>query len=189
MNLRIISVKGKFNYRLFYTIVLLVFAFSACTQVEETNLKLWYDAPAADWNEALPIGNGRLGAMVYGGIEQEHLQLNEETLWSGGPHSYDNPDAYKHLEKVRDLLRQEQYNDAEELAEKMMGVPKYQMAYQPFGDLFLTFPDGGKANDYHRELDMQKAVAKVSYTIDGAHFTPKNICIFSRPINCYAVGV
>ena len=76
---------------------------SACSETEKQNdnLKLWYNAPAADWSQALPIGNGRLGAMVFGGVEQEHLQLNEETLWSGGPQSYDNPDAYSHLEDVR----------------------------------------------------------------------------------------
>ena len=74
-------------------------------------------------DEALPIGNGRLGAMVYGGIEQEHLQLNEDTLWSGGPHGYDNPDAYGHLGTVRALLERGEYVEAEATAQKMLGVP------------------------------------------------------------------
>lgn len=68
------------------------------------SLTLWYRQPAAQWTEALPIGNGRLGAMVFGGVEREHLQLNEDTLWSGGPHCYDNPNAYKYLAVVRELL-------------------------------------------------------------------------------------
>jgi len=146
---------------------------SACTETEKQNdnLKLWYNAPAADWSEALPIGNGRLGAMVYGGVEQEHLQLNEETLWSGGPQSYDNPEAYTYLDDVRTLLQKEEYVEAEELAEKMMGVPLYQMAYQPFGDLYLDFPKGEKASKYRRELDLGTALNKVTYTIGDANYT------------------
>ncbi len=96
-------------------------------------LTLWYTQPATEWTEALPIGNGRLGAMVYGGIEQEHLQLNEDTLWSGGPHCYDNPDAYQHLATVRELLEQGEYLDAEATAQKMLGRPKYQQAYHAIG--------------------------------------------------------
>jgi alpha-L-fucosidase 2 len=85
-------------------------------------LSLWYTQPATEWTEALPIGNGRLGAMVYGGIEREHLQLNEDTLWSGGPHCYDNPDAYGHLATVRELLARGEYAEAEATAEKMLGI-------------------------------------------------------------------
>ena len=140
--------------------VFVLYASIICTDVKaqdketSNDLTLWYERPASEWLEALPIGNGRLGAMVYGGIGMEHLQLNEETLWTGGPHNYDNPNAYNHLEEVRDLLKQEQYIEAEETAEKMMGSPKYQMAYQPLGDLFLSFPKGIKSADYHRELDL-----------------------------------
>ncbi|MDB4583746.1 glycoside hydrolase N-terminal domain-containing protein, partial [Draconibacterium sp.] len=142
------------------------------------NLELWYKQAATEWSEALPIGNGRLGAMVYGGIQQEHLQLNEETLWSGGPHSYDNPEAYSYLSKVRELLNQENYTDAETLAGNMMGVPIYQSAYQPFGNLFLTFPNSGESSDYRRELDLKNAVANVSYTTDGARYTRKTFASF-----------
>lgn len=154
-------------------LVALVIACSPPSQQEDGKLKLWYTEPATEWTDALPIGNGRLGAMIYGGINEEHLQLNEETLWSGGPHSYDNPEAYQNLSKVRELLEQEEYIKAEEWAEKMLGVPKYQMAYQPFGDLFLTFPEGDQPTNYRRELDLQKAISKVTYTIDGARFTRK----------------
>lgn len=154
-------------------LVALVAACSPPSQPESNKLKLWYTEPAAEWSDALPIGNGRLGAMVYGGIDTEHLQLNEETLWSGGPHSYDNPEAYQHLPKVRELLEQGKYIQAEKLAEKMMGVPKYQMAYQPLGDLFLTFPEGEKSSNYRRELDLKNAISKVTYTVDGVRFTRK----------------
>ena len=134
-------------------------------------LTLWYAQPAAKWTEALPIGNGRLGAMVYGGIEKEQLQINEDTLWSGGPHDYSNPEAYPHLATVRGLLDKGQYNEAEAEAEKMMGVPIGQMAYQPLGDLFLEFPQGGKASNYRRELDLRNAVCTVSYVVADTRIT------------------
>ena len=134
-------------------------------------LRLWYTHPATEWTDALPIGNGRLGAMVYGGIEQEHLQLNEDTLWSGGPHCYDNPDAYQHLATVRGLLERSEYADAEATAQKMLGRHKYQQAYMPFGDLFLDFPKGDKPSEYRRELNLQNAVSTVTYRIDNARFT------------------
>lgn len=136
-------------------------------------LTLWYSKPATEWAEALPIGNGRLGAMVYGGIEREHLQLNEDTLWSGGPHDYSNPEAYSHLAAVRQLLKDGEYDKAEAEAEEMMGKPIKQMAYQPLGDLFLKFPQGEKPSDYRRELDLQNAVCTVSYTVAGARITRK----------------
>ena len=136
-------------------------------------LTLWYRQPAIEWTEALPLGNGRLGAMVYGGIEQEHLQLNEETLWSGGPQSYDNPEAYQHLATVRELLEQGEYLNAEATAQKMLGRPKYQMAYQTLGDLFLNFPQDEKSSDYHRELNLQNAMSTVSYLIGNTRFTRK----------------
>ena len=134
-------------------------------------LRLWYTQPATQWAEALPVGNGRLGAMVYGGIEQERMQLNEDTLWSGGPHCYDNPDAYGHLATVRELLERGEYAEAEATAERMLGIHKYQQAYMPLGDLFLDFPKGKERSDYHRELNLQNAVNTVTYRIGDAHFT------------------
>lgn len=141
------------------------------TRVASGALKLWYAQPATEWTEALPIGNGRLGAMVYGGIQQEHLQLNEDTLWSGGPHSYDNPEAFVHLATVRKQLERGEYSDAEATAQKMLGIHKYQQAYMPLGDLFLDFPKSGKPSEYRRELDLQNAVSTVTYRIGNAQFT------------------
>ncbi len=142
-------------------------------------LKLWYSRPAATWNEALPIGNGRLGAMVFGGVEQERLQLNEDTLWSGGPHCYDNPDAYGLLAEAREAIEQGAYDRAEAIAQNMLGRPKYQQSYLPLGDLFLDFPEGGKPREYHRTLDMETAVSEIAYRIDNARFTRKVFA--SRP--------
>ncbi|HUT10087.1 MAG TPA: glycoside hydrolase family 95 protein [Thermoguttaceae bacterium] len=136
-------------------------------------LKLWYKQPAAEWTQALPIGNGRLGAMIYGGVQQEQLQINEDTLWHGGPHDYSNPEAYSHLATVRQLLEDGEYDKAETEAEKMMGKPVKQMSYQPLGDLFLQFPQGEMSRDYRRELDLRTAVSTVSYTIAGTRMTRK----------------
>jgi len=109
--------------------------------------------------------------MVYGGIEQEHLQLNEDTLWSGGPHRYDNPDAYQHLATVRELLERGEYTEAEATAERMLGIHKYQQAYMPLGDLFLDFPKGEETSNYRRELNLQNAVSTATYRVGDARFT------------------
>ncbi|MCH6255968.1 glycoside hydrolase family 95 protein [Puniceicoccaceae bacterium K14] len=146
-------------------------------------LKFLYSEPASEWVDALPIGNGRLGAMVYGGAQVEHLQLNEETLWSGGPHDYTNPDAYSHLQTVRDFLADGEYIKAEDEAQKMMGSPVKQMAYQPFGDLYLTYPQGGKVYEYHRELDLENAVATVEFGlgVSGGTVQHKRTIFASHP--------
>jgi alpha-L-fucosidase 2 len=133
-------------------------------------LTLWYEKPADKWAQSLPIGNGRLGAMIFGGIKEEHLQLNEDTLWGGGPHCYDNPEALDHLERVRELIAEGDFAEAEKLADKLLGIPKFQQAYQPLGDLYLHFPDSGEVTEYRRELDMEDAVARVTYKIGDTRF-------------------
>src|SRR5438132_4823076 len=103
-----------------------------------SELRLWYEQPAGEWTEALPIGNGRLGAMVFGGIARERLQLNEATLWSGGPYSPVNPEALPHLAELRALIFAGRYAEAEALANRYsMARPYLQMSYQPAGDLWL----------------------------------------------------
>jgi alpha-L-fucosidase 2 len=144
-------------------------------------LRLWYRQPAKQWTEALPIGNGRLGAMVFGGIEDERLQFNEDTLWTGKPHDYSHSGAADYLPVVRKLLFEGKQREAEALAMKqMMSVPLRQHAYQPFGDLHLHFPNADKPSDYRRELDLDTAVARVTYTVDGAKFTRE---VFSSAVD------
>jgi alpha-L-fucosidase 2 len=134
-------------------------------------LILWYPQPAKAWVEALPVGNGRLGAMVFGGPAQERLQFNEETLWLGGPHDYAHPGAVKSLAEIRRLLFEGKQKEAQDLAMKeFMSLPLHQMPYQPFGDLSLIFPGHEKAEDYYRELDIDEAVATVEYKVDGVTF-------------------
>ncbi len=135
-------------------------------------LSLWYTQPATRWVEALPIGNGRLGGMVFGGIVNERVQLNEDTLWGGGPYDPSNPEAREALPTARQLIFDGKYAEAHALiAQKMLARPVRQMPYQPLGDLVLTFPDAPNVVNYRRELNLDTAVARVSYTIDGVLYT------------------
>ena len=136
------------------------------------DLTLWYGAPASEWVRALPVGNGRLGAMVFGGIVNERLQLNEDTLWAGRPYNPVNPDAKEALPEVRRLLAARQYTDAANLvSQKVLAKPPRQMPYETLGDLLLTFPEGDSVENYRRDLDLSTAMAHVSYTSGGVTFT------------------
>ena len=132
---------------------------------------LRYDKPAAMWTEALPIGNGRIGAMVFGGTSEERLQINEATLWGGGPHDYTNPGAASHLEEIRQLIFAGKSAEAAALAERVMGRPKLLMPYQPFCDLRLHFAAPAQPEAYRRELRLDEAIATTSYVADGVEFS------------------
>jgi len=144
-------------------------------------LCLWYRRPAKRWVEALAIGNGRLGAMVFGGIVNERIQLNEDTLWAGGPYDPANPEAFETLPEARRLIFEGKYQEAHNLiGQKMMAKPLSQMQYQPVGDLLLTFPDVEKAMNYCRDLNLDTAIASVTYSANGVKFTRE---IFSSPVD------
>ena len=135
-------------------------------------LKLWYNQPASIWEEALPIGNGRLGAMIYGGKDQEHIQFNEETLWTGEPHDYSHEGAFQYLQQIRELIWEGKQKEAETLAmEKFMSIPIGQKKYQPFGDLWIKFQGQGEITDYRRELDLSTAVSTTTYKAGGITYT------------------
>ena len=121
-------------------------------QQPETDLKLWYKTPAQQWTSALPVGNGRLGAMVFGGIHHERLQLNEDTLWSGEPRDWNNPQSLQVLPKVRRLIFAGRLAEANELCKQMQGP--YTQSYQPLGDLLLDFPfaTSTSVTDYYHDL-------------------------------------
>jgi alpha-L-fucosidase 2 len=157
------------------TLTLLVLAATfACTsnQPEHHDLRLWYDEPAAAWTEALPIGNGRLGAMVFGTVSEEHIQFNEETLWTGHPHDYAHEGAYEYLDEIRTLLFDGKQKEAEELAmQQFMSDPLRQKAYQPFGDVYIKFEDHDDYTDYCRELDIKNGICKTSYKVGTTTFT------------------
>jgi alpha-L-fucosidase 2 len=132
---------------------------------------LWYDEPAAKWVEALPVGNGRISAMVFGGVGEDRLQLNEGTLWAGGPYDPVNPQAQDALPEVRRLVNEGKYRDAAQLiSAKVMAKPLGQMPYQTVGSLFLTFPGATNCSDYRRELDLDTATVTTSYNIAGVRY-------------------
>lgn len=134
-------------------------------------LTLWYRQPAREWVEALPVGNGRLGAMVFGGVAEERIQFNESTLWVGEPHDYSHPGAAANLGEIRQLLFAGKQREAEDLATRtFMSVPLRQMAYQPFADLRLTFPGHENASEYERHLDLDQGAAGTSYRIGNVRF-------------------
>ncbi len=152
-------------------LVLLLFI-SCSTREENPSLKLWYDQPAESWNEALPVGNGRMGAMVFGGVTEDRIQFNEETLWTGAPHDYAHEGAVNYLEPIRLLLMEGKQEEAHQLAmREFMSIPLNQKEYQPFGDIFLYFPGHENYSEYLRELDISKAICRTSYRVGEVKYT------------------
>ncbi|MCP5527607.1 MAG: glycoside hydrolase family 95 protein [Verrucomicrobiales bacterium] len=151
--------------------VALVVGSEAARAAAPHDLCLWYAQPAGEWVEALPVGNGRLGAMVFGGLERERLQFNEDTLWVGGPRSYARRGAVRYLPEIRRLLAAGEPRAAEELAmREFMSDPLRQFAYQPFGDVLLDFDHAGPATEYRRGLDLDAGIAWVSYRVGDTTF-------------------
>lgn len=149
-------------------LLIAISVFSIRTQAQ----KLWYSQPAKIWTEALPIGNGRMAAMVYGGTEKETIQLNEETVWTGQPHDYAHKGAFQYLDSIRGLLFAGNQKDAHRMADKQfMSQPYGQQCYQPLGNILLSFPGHEKAEHFYRDLTLNNALASVSYQVDGVTFT------------------
>lgn len=138
--------------------------------IRANDLKLWYKQPAKTWVEALPLGNSRMGVMVYGGTAREELQLNEETVWGGSPYRNDNPEALKHLEEVRTLIFANRNADAQQLIQKTFYTGKNGMPYQTIGSLIISSPGHEQATDYYRDLDIERAVATTRYKVDGVTY-------------------
>jgi len=160
--------------------------------LDKNDLKLWYCQPADEWVEALPIGNGKLGAMVFGHIEHERIQLNEETLWDGHKFNRNNPEALNALPKVRQLLFEGKNQEATDLAaEKMMGIPPRIKSYQSVGDLRLKFDHTlDQCQQYHRELDLNIGVVRTCYNHNSASYireifssAPDNVIVIQLSCN------
>jgi alpha-L-fucosidase 2 len=160
--------------RLLILLALLGWPAGATAQDRHEPLTLWYRQAAERWVEALPVGNGRLGAMVFGGIAQERIQFNEHTVWTGAPHDYSHAGASAHLDALRRLLFEGRQQEAEALAmREFMSVPLRQKAYQAFGTLIVRFPGihRARASDYRRELDLDTAMASVRFRHGGVAYT------------------
>ena len=149
----------------FITFAVCLTALSATAQQH----KLWYDKPASQWLEALPVGNSTLGAMVYGGTDTEEIQLNEETFWSGSPHNNNSPEAKAYLPRVRQLIYDGKENEAHALIDKYFFKGPHGMKYLPLGSLKLKL-EHKDVSDYHRELDLSTAIATTSYRYDGVKY-------------------
>jgi alpha-L-fucosidase 2 len=153
---------------------------SAASAPEGDNI-LWYDKPAAKWEQALPVGNGHLGAMVFGGSTKERIQFNEHTVWTGKPHSYARKGSVKFLPEIRSLLFAGKQKDAENLGMKeFMGDPIRQKAYQPCGDLLIESPEARTGN-HRRWLDLDSGIATTEWTSDGVTFRRETFA--SHPAN------
>ncbi|HTO28147.1 MAG TPA: glycoside hydrolase family 95 protein, partial [Devosia sp.] len=136
------------------------------------DLELWYDSSASKWTDALPLGNGRLGAMVFGGVARDEFQLNESTLWSGGPYQPTNAEARPNLDAVRQLIFAGRYAEAEALANAhSMARPYLEMSYQPAGNLYLDVVHPELFTQYRRSLDLDRAVTTTTYRVAGVTYT------------------
>lgn len=153
------------------------FSFLICAVAQQ--YRLWYDQPAQTWTQALPIGNGVMGGMVFGTPAVEHIQINEETIWAGQPNNVVNPHAKEALPEVRQLIFEGKYKEAQALADakvmpravdKNMGMP-----YQPFGDLYIAMPGHANYQNYERWLDLDNARSVVRYTVDGVRYERETI--------------
>lgn len=163
-------------------VLLALTSFASCATLfaAPQEYKLWYDKPAAVWTEALPLGNGRLGAMVFGNPGIEQIQLNEETIWAGQPNNNANPDALENIPLVRELVFQGRYLEAQTLAtQKVMSKTNHGMPYQSFGDLRIAFPGHSRYTDYYRDLSLDSARTVVTYKVDGVKYKREVITSFA----------
>jgi alpha-L-fucosidase 2 len=135
---------------------------------QKKDLELWYNKPAAAWTDALPIGNGRLGAMIYGDYLHENIQLNEESVWAGSKINNNNPEAKTYLPVIRQAIFNGEYKKANDLSVKyLVGIPAKVRSYQPLGNLFIHYDWKGSPNKYRRTLNINSGINKTEYTIDG----------------------
>jgi alpha-L-fucosidase 2 len=146
-------------------IVLLSFLFLTVTGIQAQSQALWYDKAASNWLEALPLGNSHLGAMVYGGADTEQIQLNEETFWSGSPHTNYSKESKDHLQEVRQLVFDGKEKQAQALMDKYFLKGPHGMRFLPIGNVFLKFWNHHNAKDYRRELSLDDAIMKISYRV------------------------
>ncbi len=150
-------------------------------QANQNHLRLWYRQPAAKWLEALPVGNGRLGGMVFGGIREERIQLNEDTVWAGPPALEDRAGAYKYIAEARKLFFAGKYSEGQRLMQRQVMSPRISpRSYQTLGDLRLKFEHKKEASFYHRELNLDTAIATTKYTLDNTIYQRE---VFASPVD------
>lgn len=184
-NIKDNTMKNKYR---FLSVLLLLFininflSFGNPLSQSNRDLVLWYDRPAAIWEEALPLGNSRLGVMVYGIPEREELQLNEETIWGGGPYRNDKPEALEALPEVRNLIFEGKNNEATKLINRTFFTRTHGMPYQTAGSVIMNFPEHTKYENYYRELDINRAVATTRYKANGVNYTREVFSSFADDV-------
>ena len=167
-------------------VALAILAAGAAAVAQQSPLTLWYDKPADLWTDALPVGNGRMGAMVFGGAAHERIQFNESTVWTGEPHDYSHKGAAQSLAKIRELLWAGKQKEAEDLAMKeFMSDPIRQKAYQSLGDLIIETPGAGSPTNYKRSLDLDTGIATTAFTANGIEW--RREVFVSHPANAIVV--
>lgn len=176
---------------LLYSFILSFLQFSGCGRKgsgNENSLKLWYNQPAAVWEEALPVGNGRLGAMIFGDPVNERLQLNEESIWAGSRINNNNPASLANLKKLQSAIFENRYKEAAAIAGKyLLGTPPRIRSYQPLGDLLINYRWTGKPENYRRELDLKTGIASVFFTAGGKNYSEE--VFSSAPDNLIVVRI
>ncbi|MDB5021896.1 MAG: hypothetical protein JWQ28_3023 [Pedobacter sp.] len=178
----------SYSFLTYPFLILICFSFPSKVIAQSESLKLWYDKPASNWVEALPVGNGKIGAMVFGGVEKELLQLNESTLFSGGPvPKRINPAAASYLPQLRKALMQDSdYGKAEQLAKKMQGL--FTDSYLPLGDLTLTQDlAGAKVRNYYRDLNIENSTSTTRFI--AGNTTYKRVVFASAPNNVLVMRI
>lgn len=182
------------NTKSFFPILFIVLSLISCsTQVKNDKklsknpMILWYDMPAEIWEEALPIGNGRLGAMIYGGVDKEVIQLNEETVWAGEPGNNISSSVREYLPKIRQLIFEGKHGEAQQLANKYLPQSSGNrnnngMTYQPVGNIVMSFADTSEIENYRRELDISNAVSSISYQKNSVNYKREVITSLSEDV-------
>ena len=147
-------------------------------------MKLWYDEPAENWNHALPVGGGKLGAMVFGGVSNERIQMNEDSIWAGPPVPKSPAGAQQVVARARQLLFEGQYTRAQDLVQEgVMGERIVPRSYQTLGDLFIEQNSVDQHTDYRRELSLNSAIATTRWVANGDRISSRSICHRNRPGN------
>lgn len=165
------------------TVALAVLLSVPCNAQKDRELKLWYEQPAKQWTDALPLGNGRLGAMVFFDPSKERIQINEETIWGGGPHNNVNDKAKDGLDRIRQALFENRRKDAQALCDEYINTPgPHGMPYQTAGSLVLDFDGMDQYSDYSRELDIERAVATSTFSAGGVEFRRQAFVSFADQV-------
>jgi len=173
-----------YKTNIYFLLIVFLLISNACFSQSQENLKMWFDKPASSWEEALPIGNGRIAAMIFGNPSRERIQINEATFWSGSPGSNENPKALVNYRKVQKLIFEGKYKEATELAEQSIIAPNKRFCayYQTLGNVYFSFPEHENYSNYYRDLNLQNAITTTTYKVAEVTFKREAISSFDNQV-------